>query len=163
MGAKRAVPGRSLPYDMLLAAYQKKNQAKQQSKSLPAGRAAGEEDELNASMVDSDEECANVMRALSSWNPQPVVAQPVFRPLGMTYQRARLHEQLMAATNGGRVNIFAVRGYGAQRLPENHPSLFDNEDPLGEPDMAMAGGSAQLSGFGIPGPAQPRLSVGGRA
>ena len=33
MGAKRAVPGRSLPYDMLLAAYQKKNQAKQQSKS----------------------------------------------------------------------------------------------------------------------------------
>ena len=34
MGAKRAVPGRSLPYDMLLAAYQKKNQAKQQSKYL---------------------------------------------------------------------------------------------------------------------------------
>ena len=32
MGAKRAVAGRSLPYDMLLAAYQKKNQAKQQSK-----------------------------------------------------------------------------------------------------------------------------------
>jgi len=32
MGAKRAVPGRSLPYDMLLAAYQKKNQAKQQSR-----------------------------------------------------------------------------------------------------------------------------------
>lgn len=35
MGAKRAVPGRSLPYDMLLAAYQKKNQAKQQSKLPP--------------------------------------------------------------------------------------------------------------------------------
>ena len=34
MGAKRAVPGRSLPYDMLLAAYQKKNQAKQQSTSF---------------------------------------------------------------------------------------------------------------------------------
>lgn len=34
MGAKRAVAGRSLPYDMLLAAYQKKNQAKQQSESL---------------------------------------------------------------------------------------------------------------------------------
>ena len=37
MGAKRAVPGRSLPYDMLLAAYQKKNQAKQQSKSSLIG------------------------------------------------------------------------------------------------------------------------------
>jgi hypothetical protein len=34
MGAKRAVAGRSLPYDMLLAAYQKKNQAKQQSRSF---------------------------------------------------------------------------------------------------------------------------------
>jgi SAGA-associated factor 73 len=32
MGAKRAVPGRSLPYDMLLQAYQKKNQAKMQSR-----------------------------------------------------------------------------------------------------------------------------------
>lgn len=32
MGLKRAVPGRSLPYDMLLAQYQKKNQAKQQRK-----------------------------------------------------------------------------------------------------------------------------------
>jgi hypothetical protein len=28
MGAKRAVPGRSLPYDILLQAYQKQNQAK---------------------------------------------------------------------------------------------------------------------------------------
>lgn len=34
MGAKRAVPGRSAPYDVLLAQYQKKNQAKQQSESL---------------------------------------------------------------------------------------------------------------------------------
>ncbi|KKF96260.1 SAGA-associated factor 73 [Ceratocystis platani] len=34
MGAKRAVAGRSLPYDMLLAAYQKKNQAKQQKQPV---------------------------------------------------------------------------------------------------------------------------------
>ncbi|KAI4258390.1 MAG: hypothetical protein LQ352_001239 [Teloschistes flavicans] len=33
MGSKRAVPGRSLPYDTLLNQYQKRNQAKQQSKS----------------------------------------------------------------------------------------------------------------------------------
>lgn len=32
MGAKRAVPGRSMPYDVLLQQYQKKNQAKQQRK-----------------------------------------------------------------------------------------------------------------------------------
>lgn len=36
MGAKRSVLGRSQPYDVLLAAYQKKNQAKQQSTSPPA-------------------------------------------------------------------------------------------------------------------------------
>lgn len=35
MGAKRSVPGRSLPYDMLLAQYQKKNQAKQQQSMPP--------------------------------------------------------------------------------------------------------------------------------
>lgn len=35
MGAKRAVPGRSLPYDMLLQQYQKKNQARQQSMFWP--------------------------------------------------------------------------------------------------------------------------------
>jgi SAGA-associated factor 73 len=34
MGLKRAVPGRSLPYDMLLAQYQKKNQAKIQRMSF---------------------------------------------------------------------------------------------------------------------------------
>lgn len=34
MGAKRAVRGRSLPYDMLLQQYQKKNQARQQSMYL---------------------------------------------------------------------------------------------------------------------------------
>jgi SAGA-associated factor 73 len=33
MGLKRAVPGRTLPYDMLLQQYQKKNHAKQQRKS----------------------------------------------------------------------------------------------------------------------------------
>lgn len=33
MGAKRAVPGRSAPYDKLLAEYQRKNQAKLQSTS----------------------------------------------------------------------------------------------------------------------------------
>lgn len=33
MGAKRSVPGRSLPYDMLLQSYQKRNQARQQSQS----------------------------------------------------------------------------------------------------------------------------------
>lgn len=37
MGAKRSVPGRSMPYDVLLAQYQKKNQAKQQRRFFHCG------------------------------------------------------------------------------------------------------------------------------
>ncbi|KAJ9154752.1 SAGA-associated factor 73 [Pleurostoma richardsiae] len=172
MGAKRAVAGRSLPYDMLLAAYQKKNQAKQQKAALDANAPLEDDDEANAGPVDSDEETAAVMSALARWNPQPVVPQPVFTPIKRQYQLARLHEQLQTATNGGRVNIFRVVGYGAQRLPENHPALLDSEDAEGEPDpgaMMMGGGgmmggvSRRSSSFSLAGPPQRRPSVTSRA
>ncbi|KAL8303599.1 hypothetical protein RB597_004957 [Gaeumannomyces tritici] len=143
MGAKRAVPGRSLPYDMLLTAYQKKNQAKQQKAALDANAPLEDEDEANAGPVDSDEETALVMTALSRWKPQPVVPQPVFTPIKRQYQLSRLHEQLQMATNGGRLNIFKVAGFGAQRLPDGHPGLMaDNEDAPGEPDHGMGMGPA---------------------
>ncbi|KAK4192095.1 SCA7, zinc-binding domain-containing protein [Podospora australis] len=166
MSAKRSVPGRSLPYDMLLMAYQKKNQAKQQKAAIDANAPLEDEDEVNAAVVDSDEETAAVMAALARWNPQPVVPQPVFAPIKRTYQLARLHEQLQTATNGGRVNIFKVNGFGAQRLPENHPALFDNEDAPGEPDIIMTGTgdfSRRSSSFSLSGPPQRRPSVSSRA
>ncbi|KAK4458420.1 SCA7, zinc-binding domain-containing protein [Cladorrhinum samala] len=165
MGAKRAVPGRSLPYDMLLAAYQKKNQAKQQKAAIDANAPLEDDDELNAGAVDSDEETAAVMSALAHWNPQPVVPQPVFVPIKRQYQLARLHEQLQTATNGGRVNIFKVNGFGAQRLPDNHPSLFVEEDAPGEPDTVMTGVDypRRSSSFGLSGPPQRRPSVSSRA
>ncbi|XDG01092.1 hypothetical protein ABKA04_000707 [Annulohypoxylon sp. FPYF3050] len=144
MGAKRAVAGRSLPYDMLLAAYQKKNQAKQQKAALDANAPLEDDDDANAGPVDSDEETAAVMGALARWNPQPVVPQPIFAPIKRTYQLARLHEQLQTATNGGRTNIFKVVGFGAQKLPENHPANhaamnMDLDDAPGEPDLGMIG------------------------
>jgi SAGA-associated factor 73 len=164
MSAKRGVPGRSLPYDMLLAAYQKKNQAKQQKAAIDANAPLEDEDEANAAAVDSDEETAAVMAALATWNPQPVVPQPVFAPIKRQYQLARLHEQLQTATNGGRVNIFKVVGYGAQRIPDGHPAMFDYEDAQGEPDPAVLGSfSRRSSSFGLPGPPQRRPSVTGRA
>ncbi|KAK4146286.1 SCA7, zinc-binding domain-containing protein [Dichotomopilus funicola] len=175
MSAKRAVPGRSLPYDMLLAAYQKKNQAKQQKAAIDANAPLEDEDEANQGAVDSDEEAAAVMSALANWNPQPVVPQPVFAPTKRQYQLARLHEQLQTATNGGRVNIFQVVGFGAQRLPDGHPGLYEQEDASGEPDPAVLGSAAggggggdfsrrsssfSLAGAGAP---QRRPSVTGRA
>lgn len=137
MGAKRAVPGRSLPYDMLLAAYQKKNQAKQQKAAIDASAPVEDEDETNGGAVDEEEEASAVMNAMARWRPQPVVPQPSFAPIRRQYQLARLHEQLNMATNGGRVNIFKVVGYGAQKLPEGHPGLLDSEDAPGEPDTMM--------------------------
>lgn len=184
MGAKRAVAGRSLPYDMLLAAYQKKNQAKQQSKSvlvistletnmmtnyateaaLDANAPLEDDDEANAGPVDSDEETAAVMNALARWNPQPVMPPPVFAPLKRTYQLARLHEQLQAATNGGRNNIFKVVGYGTQKPPENHADInVDLDDAPGEPDLGMAGVNARRSSSFSMQAASRRPSVASRA
>ncbi|KAJ3522377.1 hypothetical protein NM208_g12885 [Fusarium decemcellulare] len=147
MGAKRAVAGRSLPYDMLLAAYQKKNQAKQQKAALDANAPIEDEDDANNGPVDSDEETAAVMSSLAHWKPMPVIPQPTFTPIKRQYQLARLHEQLQMATNGGRTNIFAVNGFGAQRLPEGHPGLHENEDAPGEVDLGVVsfGNAARTS------------------
>lgn len=160
MGAKRAVPGRSLPYDMLLAAYQKKNQAKQQKAAIDANAPLEDEDDPNAATVDSDEETAAVMSSLTHWRPQPVVPQPIFEPIKRTYHRQRLRDQLNTATNGGRINIFKVTSYGAQKLPDGHPGLYDNEDALGEPDpLAVGPFSRRSSSFST----QRRPSVASRA
>ncbi|KAH8668334.1 SCA7, zinc-binding domain-containing protein [Xylariales sp. PMI_506] len=165
MGAKRAVAGRSLPYDMLLAAYQKKNQAKQQKAALDANAPLEDEDEANAGPVDSDEETAAVMGALARWNPQPVLPQPIFTPIKRTYQLARLHEQLQTATNGGRSNIFKVIGYGAQKLPEGHGDVnIEMEDAPGEPDLSMmsAVNARRTPSFSMSNPSR-RPSVASRA
>ncbi|KAI0142845.1 SCA7, zinc-binding domain-containing protein [Xylariaceae sp. FL1272] len=136
MGAKRAVAGRSLPYDMLLAAYQKKNQAKQQKAALDANAPVEEDDEANGGPVDSDEETAAVMSALARWQPQPVLPQPIFAPIKRTYQISRLKEQLQTATNGGRTNIFKVVGLGVKNKKERVviPSGPDSDDASGEDD-----------------------------
>ncbi|KAI0999220.1 hypothetical protein K3495_g8974 [Podosphaera aphanis] len=107
MGAKRAVAGRSLPYDFLLAAYQKKNQAKQQKAAIDAS--APLEDEPGLGPVDSDEELTAVMHGLSNWNPQPVCPPIIQIPIERKYMRERLREQLSQATNGFTVNIFQVK------------------------------------------------------
>ncbi|ROW14919.1 hypothetical protein VPNG_03327 [Cytospora leucostoma] len=180
MGAKRAVAGRSLPYSMLLAAYQKKNQARQQKAALDANAPVEDDDDPNAGPIDSDEETAAVMSALARWNPQPVVPQPVFEPIRREYQRERLRKQLDDATEKGRKNIFRVSGYGAQRLPPGHPGhrppvpimpglapaigvgVVDQEDAPGEEEddvVPMMPGSARSATF-APMQAPRQVSVG---
>jgi SAGA-associated factor 73 len=112
MGAKRAVPGRSLPYDMLLQNYQKKNQARQQKAAIDANAPLQDED-LDVALsgpVDSDEERDAIMAAVarSLANPQPLYVHPQI-PKRRKYQLIRLKEQLHSAIQGNRSgNMFAV-------------------------------------------------------
>lgn len=112
MGAKRAVPGRSLPYDMLLAAYQKKNQARQQKAAIDANAPALLDDELDniTGPVDSDEERDAVMTAISRniSRPQPLVTRTLF-PTRRKYQLVRMKEMLSNAMSGNRSGgLFSV-------------------------------------------------------
>ncbi|CAO1603508.1 SAGA complex subunit Sgf73 [Xanthoria calcicola] len=108
MGAKRGVPGRSMPYDFLLAQYQKKNQAKQQKAAMDANAPLIDDTDANVP-VDSDEEKDAYMAGLARWRPQPL-AQHVFVGCRSKYNRIRVKEALAQALAGQRgSNMFAVR------------------------------------------------------
>ncbi|KAI4207486.1 MAG: hypothetical protein LQ346_000531 [Caloplaca aetnensis] len=113
MGAKRAVPGRSMPYDFLLAQYQKKNQAKQQKAAMDANAPLVDDTDTHAP-VDSDEEKDAVMAGLARWRPQPM-AQHVHVSLRRKHQRIRVKEALAQALAGNRGgNLFATQPPEAQ-------------------------------------------------
>ncbi|KAL8723037.1 MAG: hypothetical protein Q9225_000579 [Loekoesia sp. 1 TL-2023] len=108
MGAKRAVPGRSMPYDFLLAQYQKKNQAKQQKAAMDANAPLADDTDAHAP-VDSDEEKDAVMAAIARSRPQPL-AQHIPISLRRKHQRIRVKEALANALAGNRGgNLFAIR------------------------------------------------------
>ena len=107
MGAKRAVPGRSARYDVLLAAYQKKNQARQQRAFIDAN--APVEDEEEAGAVDSDEEKDAIMAALTRAQPRALASHTVIDKK-QQYQYLRMKEMLRAALEGHRARgIFDVQ------------------------------------------------------
>ncbi|KAK9447654.1 SCA7, zinc-binding domain-containing protein [Limtongia smithiae] len=89
MGAKRNVPGRSQPYDILLAAYQKKNQLKQAQ--LTSSAQLAEDMELNSGPVDSDEEVDSVMRGVRRAYAVPLERNVIF-PVRIKNQLYRMRE-----------------------------------------------------------------------
>ena len=132
MGAKRSVLGRSQPYDVLLANYQKKNQAKQQSESsrpvaaplapassLPnpqdaeaainAGGPPPEETEANALPVDPDEETELVMAAIARHVPQPL-ERHVMVPVRKKSQYIRMREVMASALRPVGQPLFGADG-----------------------------------------------------
>lgn len=158
MGAKRSVPGRSLPYDQLLAMYQKRNQAKIQKAALEA-KAPLLDDGPPEGPVDSDEEKDAVMAAIARVRPVPL-DQHVFVPTARKYKHIRIKEMLgnaLSSRGPGGGGLFGggnreqgalesampgpVSGTGGENMngegPSRKPSLA--QQPLGR---SAAGGAA---------------------
>ncbi|PCG91914.1 Thiolase-like, subgroup [Penicillium occitanis (nom. inval.)] len=124
MGAKRAVPGRSLPYDMLLQAYQKKNQARQQKAAIDAN-APLQDDFETSGPVDSDEERDAVMAAISRSRPQPLAVHTLV-PTRKKYHYVRMKEMLsnvLGSARGGGLFSTAPTTNGEPN------GLFQTESP----------------------------------
>ncbi|KAH8553049.1 SCA7, zinc-binding domain-containing protein [Umbelopsis sp. PMI_123] len=145
MGAKRSVVGRSQPYDVLLAAYQKKSIGRPQNSSssplLQKANATTNKLRIQkkvltgassstpvpeAEVIDSDEEVETVMEAIKSSCPTPLAEIP--RPFMSRRNRCvRLRELLLDAIS-----------------PKS--SLTDNTTPAQTRSTANAG-IGQLSGY----------------
>lgn len=111
MGLKRAVPGRSLPYDMLLAQYQKKNQAKQQRAAIDANAPLADDLEPQGA-VDSDEERDAIMAAIAKSRPRPLATR-TFISTKSKYQYIRMKDMLHNALGGARgAGLFSTAGPG---------------------------------------------------
>ncbi|KAL4800042.1 mRNA capping enzyme, catalytic domain-containing protein [Aspergillus venezuelensis] len=143
MGAKRAVPGRSLPYDMLLQAYQKKNQARQQKAAIDAN-APLQDDLENNGPVDSDEEKDAVMAAISRSQPQPLVNHTLISTK-KKYQYVRIKEMLSHALGGARGGgLFST---GDQLNSPLEGNIFQPVDDITLDDAPddLSGGNANIT------------------
>lgn len=131
MGAKRAVPGRSAKYDVLLAAYQRKNQARQQRAFMDANAPVEEDEEQGT--IDSDEEKDAIMGALARARPRALTTHTLIDKK-QQYQYLRMKEMLRTALEGHR-----ARG------------IFDVVPRDDAPRTAMFFGPESATGFGFPG------------
>ena len=158
MGAKRAVPGRSLPYDILLQQYQKKNQAKQQKAALAANQPLPE-DMLGVAegggKVDSDEEREAVMAGLGRAAPRPLWERERLGSVRDRYRVVRMKEVLSNALGGNRGgNLFAVgptpgAAQAIGKQPAGWNANFTGEDGQGggarrTSSVAGQGGARQM-------------------
>lgn len=166
MGAKRAVPGRSLPYDILLAQYQKKNQAKQQKAAMMASGAAADSDLLVGEdgargPVDSDEERDAVMSALARAAPRPLIVKPVVG-IRARYGVIRMKEMLAGAMAGGRgAGLFATRPVleSGSAMGESGSAAQTPVETSFAGRKVSVGGGGGAAGVGVPRQAQQKAGV----
>ena len=110
MGAKRAVPGRSAPYDKLLMEYQRKNQAKLQKAAFDANAPDPDEDSQPSGPIDEQEETDQVMAGIAAFGGAPLVRNS-WVPQRKKYEHIRMKGMLASALGGrGGTGLFSVRG-----------------------------------------------------
>jgi SAGA-associated factor 73 len=96
MGAKRAVQGRSQPYDVLLAAYQKRNQVKMASLSTQAQLELDNEALMDEGPFNEEEEFEQVMAGVVRAYPVPL-ERKVIMPTRLRTGFFRLREALIGS------------------------------------------------------------------
>ncbi|KAI4785361.1 SCA7-domain-containing protein, partial [Aureobasidium sp. EXF-8845] len=137
MGAKRAVPGRSAPYDKLLAEYQRKNQAKLQKQALEAQQPFQDDEFAHTGPIDSDEEKDLVLAAIARSKPRPLwQSQPI--PLKRKYQYVRIKEMMSSALGGKGAGLFRT-GPPPDEDNNNLMNGFDAMNPASDNDRRMSG------------------------
>jgi SAGA-associated factor 73 len=104
MSAKRAVPGRSQPYDTLLSQWQRKNQAKTATIQKPVQQQEAED-------VDSEEEVRLVMQGVAKRYARPM-EQRVIVGVRRKMRGMRMFEGLKGALIGA---VQSITGPGMGR------------------------------------------------
>ncbi|KAI5956952.1 hypothetical protein KGF54_000571 [Candida jiufengensis] len=151
MGAKRAVPGRSAPYDVLLQQYQKRNQAKiAQNNALLAQRrenAAFNDDgsDLNFQnsnkILDPDEETHLVLEGLSKNNPIPL-ERKIMMPVRYRHRFLQAREFY--------ANSLIISAQHSQQQQQQQQQQAQQQQPNGEQqtlaNQAISGSIGGLQG-----------------
>lgn len=96
MGAKRAVHGRSMPYDVLLAAYQKRNQVKMASLSTQQQLELDNEALMDEQPLNVEEEFEQVMAGVVRAYPVPL-ERKVVMPTNLRTKFFRMREMLIGS------------------------------------------------------------------
>ncbi|KAF2722259.1 SCA7-domain-containing protein [Polychaeton citri CBS 116435] len=150
MGAKRSVPGRSKPYDTLLAEYQRKNAAKLQKAQYDANAPNPEDEGLPTGPVDSEEEKEQVMSGIArAWGGAPIY-QPVIVPLRKKYEFNRMRGMLTSALSGGQGGggLFGGGGVGGGFFGSAAPAV---QPPASGPTVDADGVIHARRGSVVPG------------
>lgn len=154
MGAKRAVAGRSAPYDKLLMEYQRKNAARQQKAAFDANAPDPEDDAVPSGPIDEQAETDLFMAAIAqNWGGAPAVPKRV-HPLSSKYSRVRIRNMI----SSGGPNIFApasrANGIGVGAFGQAREATDEDAGPSHSRKTSVAPGARSM----VP-PASRKASV----